>query len=109
MARSNPFATAPLLAASQGWFKAALSYQRMMIAANEVILRRTLQMATGTMSAAEATRMLAEKPEAFAKGVQQAGLAALRGQSGPRIAAAAINPVRRKAQSNAARLRRGKH
>lgn len=101
MSRSNPF-----LAASQGWYRAMLSYQRMWLAANEVILRRTLQMVTGTMSMAEANRMVAEKPVAFARAAQKAGQAAASGKNGAAIAAAAIKPVQRRAQSNVTRLRR---
>lgn len=101
MSRANPF-----LNASQSWYRAFLSYQRMWLAANEVILRRTLQMATGTMTVAEATRMVTEKPAAFARAAQQAGQAAVAGKSGAAIAAAAIKPVRRRAQNNVTRLRR---
>ena len=59
--------------------KLATAYQRMTLAATEVIAHRSLQMALGAMTAAEATTMVMEKMTAFTASAEKAAVAAARG------------------------------
>ena len=93
------------LSALMTWQKAAMAYAQMWMAANEVIWRRTTDMALGTMSASEATRMFFEKPVAYARAAEKAAMAGARGKGTASAALAAIKPVGAKAKSNARRLR----
>ena len=95
-----------VLAMNRTLARLAASGMRMGVAANEVIWRRSLMMAFGAMSGAEAARMVLEKPAAFALAVERAGRAAARGASAPRILEEALRPVSVKARANARRLRR---
>lgn len=88
----------------KSWNEAALACSQMWMASNEVIWHRSLQMMTGTMSPSEATRMVLEKPIAFARAVQGASEAVAQGQDPGRIAHAAVTPICIEAHSNARRL-----
>lgn len=90
----------------RNWQSAAMAYNQMWLAAGEVIWRRGMQMMTGTMTHAEATRMIMEKPVAFARAARKAGIAASTGKDPATIARLAVSPLRSKASSNARRLRR---
>ena len=94
-----------LLQSGHNWQKAAIEEQEMLLAASEVIWHRSWQMLTGTMSANEATRMVLEKPVAFARAAQQIGEAVVGGEDPGAITRAAVQPLRREARSNARRLR----
>ena len=94
-----------LIQSGHNWQKAAIEEQEMLYAASEVIWLRSLQMMTGTMSASEATRMILEKPLAFAQAAQDAGEAAISGEDPGAIARAAVGPLRHEVRSNARRLR----
>jgi hypothetical protein len=83
-----------------------MAYARMGAAASRVIFHRCLLAAQGAMTAAEATRMMMEKPAAFADSAMLSALAAARGASPARIAEAGLRPVARKARANARRLSR---
>lgn len=87
------------------WMKFATSYSEMSLHAGEVILRRTMKMASGSMSHPEAVAMVLEKPTAFASATERATVAAARGGDALAIANAALRPYRAKTRSNARRLR----
>lgn len=97
---SNP------LSALMAWNHYAQAYVRMIVAANEVILRRTMQMASGTMTPHEAMAMVLEKPTAFATATEKMAVAAARGGDPVRIASAALRPYGAKTRSNVRRLRK---
>ena len=93
----------------RSWQKPMLACQQIWLAASEVVWKRTIQMATGTMSAAETTRMVMEKPVALAQAARDAWFAAAFGKDGSMISVLAIKLVHRKVRSNAKRLRRRRH
>lgn len=74
---------------------------------SEVVMARNTQMLNGTMTVPEATQMVMEKPETFAKSLQAAAGALLVGQTPAQVMEAALNPVRQQTRDNALRLRRG--
>ncbi len=88
------------------YFTLALQQQALLTASVQTICRRTALMATGAMSAAEATAMVMEKPTAVAKGMRQGARAAARGKSPAQIMSASMKPISAKASSNARRLGR---
>jgi hypothetical protein len=92
--------------ALNSWTKFATSYSQMTIAAAEVILRRTMMISQGTMTGPEAVGMVLEKATAFAAASERAAVAAATGADFARIAHAALQPIHRKARSNARKLRR---
>ncbi|MBP7243135.1 antibiotic ABC transporter [Amaricoccus sp.] len=100
-----PRATSPFTALI-AWGNLTQSYARMSLAAGEVILRRTMQMASGTMTPHEAVAMVMEKPAAFATSAERAAVAAARGGDVTRIASAALRPYGAKTRSNVRRLRK---
>ncbi len=101
------FGFMPLMASTLTWQQAALAYGRMYVSAQEVIQRRTLQMALGQMHPEEAMRMVMEKPAAFAEAFERAALATVSGQGAADVALAAVSPISAKASANAQRLRQG--
>ncbi|MDV7144540.1 antifreeze protein [Tropicimonas sp. TH_r6] len=94
-----------LFQSSSNWQKAAIEEQEMWAAASEVIWLRGWQMLTGTMTSHEATRMLVEKPLAFARAAQDAGEAVVTGRDPVAVTRAAVGPLRSEARANARRLR----
>ena len=92
--------------AASAWIKFAVAYTQMATAASEVILRRTMQMAQGSMTGPEAVGMVLEKATAFAAATERAAVAAATGGDAAKIASAALKPIHAKARSNARRLRR---
>ena len=82
------------------------AWMRMALSANEVILRRSAQMARGAMTPVEATRMMMEKPAAFAHSAERAAAAIARGASVTAIASAALRPYGVRTRANARRLGR---
>ena len=96
----------PMMLAAHAVQDAALAYGRMYVSANEVIQRRSLQMAFGQMGPEEAARMIFEKPAAFATAFERAALATVAGKDPVTVAMAAVNPIGQKTQANARRLRR---
>jgi hypothetical protein len=93
-------------AAMAAWGRFAAACTRMNLAAGEIILRRTHQMATGTMTPPEAVAMVMEKSTAFAQSAEKAALAAARGGDAARIATAALSPYGAKTRSNVRKLRK---
>ena len=85
--------------------KFAVAYSQMSLAAGEVILRRTMKMAQGGMTAGEAVGMVMEKATAFAAATEGAAMAAVTGRDAVGIASAALRPIRAKTRSNVRKLR----
>ena len=83
----------------------ALQQQKLALSATETIWRRSALYSRGALTPLEATAMWMEKPAAFAKGAEKAMMAAARGKSPAKIMDAALDPLTRKASSNAKRLR----
>lgn len=88
------------------WSRVAMALARLNLSAGEVIARRSAMMMTGAMSAPEATKMVLEKPAAFAASAGRAMAAAARGADAARVTEAALRPYNTKAAANARRLRR---
>jgi hypothetical protein len=86
--------------------RVATATTRMNMAAAEVMWRRMGLMASGSMSAPEALRMMLEKPAAFAEAAHRAALKAASGATPAAVASAALKPVSRRTRANARRLRK---
>lgn len=86
--------------------KTAIESQKMWLSASEVIWRRSMQMAMGTMTPVEAAQMVFEKPAAFAKATEKAAVAAAGNKGAATALAAFLTPIGTKAGSNAKRLRK---
>ncbi|SNX72042.1 hypothetical protein SAMN05878503_11194 [Cereibacter ovatus] len=86
-----------------------LSWQMgmMVVEAQTVMTLRTLgMMGVLTPHPQENQRMVAEKGVAFAQSAQAAAMAAMQGKHPHEVAAAALQPIRRRTRVNAARLTR---
>ncbi len=94
------------LALARAWMKYATAYSQMSLAAGEVILRRTMRMSQGAMTAPEAMGMMMEKATAFTAAAEGAAVAAAAGGDPARIAHAALRPIRAKTRSNVRKYRR---
>ncbi len=88
------------------WMKIATSYNMMMLSAGEVIVRRTMMMASGAMTGPEAMGMMMEKATIFATASERASVAAAGGADSAQITAAALKPYSTKTRSNVRKLRR---
>lgn len=95
-----------MMSAAQSWQAAAFAYGKMYWTAQEVIQRRTLQMALGQMGTEEAIRMVLEKPTAFADAFERAARATVAGKDPAAVAMAAVKPISAKTRANARRLRK---
>ena len=95
----------PITAVS-AWIKYLLAVQEMSLAAGEVILRRSMRMSQGRMTAPEAVGMVMEKATAFTAAAERAAVAAATGGNPARIASAALRPIRAKTRSNVRKYRR---
>ena len=94
------------LSVANAWIKYAIAFQEMSMAAGEVILRRSMKMSQGRMTAPEAIGMVMEKATAFAAATELAAVAAATGADPARIASAALKPIRARTRSNARKYRR---
>lgn len=88
------------------WMKIATSYNMMMLSAGEVIVRRTMMMASGAMTGPDAMGMMMEKATIFATASERASVAAAGGADSAQITAAALKPYSTKTRSNVRKLRR---
>lgn len=88
------------------WARLTMAFSQMSMAAAEVILRRSIQIAQGSMSQREAIGMVMEKATTFTVAAEKATLAAARGDDPARIAHAALRPYGTRTRSNVRRLRR---
>ena len=87
------------------WMKVASSYNEMTLSAGEVIARRTMMMASGTMTVPDAMGMVMEKVTIFATATERAAMAVASGADPVRITAAALKPYSTKTQANVRMLR----
>lgn len=87
------------------WMKVASAYNRMSLAAGEVIVHRTMKMASGAMTGPEAVGMVMEKATTFATAAEQVAVAAAGGGDPARLAAVALKPYGIKTQANVRKLR----
>lgn len=92
--------------AMRAWSAYGTAYAQMLMSANEVILRRTHQMATGGMTRPEAAGMVMEKVTAMSTAAEKAAVAAAKGANPLAIATAALRPYGTKTKANARRLRK---
>lgn len=95
----------PTLPTILDYSNALFQQQKLAMAATETIWHRTTQMALGQMSPTENMAMWLEKPTAMAVGFEKASLAAIAGKSPLNVMQAALEPMTKKATSNAKRLR----
>jgi hypothetical protein len=96
-------ATARLMAS---WNRLGMASLQLALASNEVIWRRSMQLAAGTMTPVEAARMMFEKPTAFARAAERAAVAAATRKGPLAVTESFIRPIGTKARGNARRLRR---
>lgn len=95
-------AMAPVIA----WGRIATGLAQLGITASEVIWRRSLLTALGTLSLREAQQMIVEKPATLATATGRAMNVAMRGGHPAAVTAAALRPYRSRTVKNARRLRR---
>ena len=91
---------------ANSWMKYAIAYTQMSIAASEVILRRSVRMSQGAMTAPEVIGMVLEKATASRTATERAAVAAATGADPAKIATAALLPIRAKTRSNVRKYRR---
>jgi hypothetical protein len=91
---------------ANSWIKYAIAYQKMSLAAAEIILRRTMKMSQGKMTGPEAMGMVMEKATAFTTATERAAVAVAKGANPVRIANAALSPISAKTRSNVRKYRR---
>jgi len=94
------------LDAANAWMRYTIAYSQMSAAAAEVIMRRTIMMSQGAMSAPEAVGMVMEKASAFTVAAEKAAVATARGSDPLKVASAALRPIRSKTRANVRKLRR---
>ncbi len=94
--------------AAEVWQKTALTGTQMMIATGTVMQIRMMQMAMGTMRPDEASRMMLEKPAAFARAAEKSSVALMRNQGLAAATLAGMRPIGTTARANARRLSRKK-
>ena len=88
------------------WLDFAMAYHEMSWAAGEVVLRRSLRIAQGSMTGPEAAEMVMEKASTLAAAAERAVVATARGANPLAIATAALQPIHNKTRANARKLRR---
>ncbi len=93
-------------AALRAWVAYGTALQGMSLAAGEVIFRRSLMLAQGSMSGPDALGMVLEKASTFVLSAEKAAVAASRGADPARIAAAALRPYGSRTKANVRKLRR---
>ncbi|MEM6422996.1 MAG: hypothetical protein AAF698_10425 [Pseudomonadota bacterium] len=108
MAKTPRGGMTEMVRAAAAWQRHTMAWNAMTLSAAEVIWRRNVMMALGTMSAAEATKMIMEKPAAFAKAAERAATTAARRKGTAAVSIAALQPVASAARANARRLSKKK-
>ncbi|MEE4292257.1 MAG: hypothetical protein V2J13_10970 [Cycloclasticus sp.] len=88
------------------WMQLCQKQSQMMMQANVVIAQRVTQMVLGTMTPREATRMVFEKPVAFATSAQKTAQALAASQGYAAASLAGLAPIGAKTKTNARRLTR---
>ena len=89
----------------QSLMQYAAAYQTMATAAGEVIFRRSLMLASGSMSAPAALSMVAEKATTFAEASLEATTALVWGKDPLGVATAALAPYGTRTAANVRDLR----
>jgi hypothetical protein len=89
----------------QSLMRLATAYQTMAIASAEVFFRRSLMMASGTMSLPDAVNVAAEKATTLAEAAGEATTALMKGDDPVGIAAAALEPYGTRTAANVRELR----
>jgi hypothetical protein len=84
----------------------ATAYQTMAISAGEVFFRRSLMMASGSMSAPDAINIAVEKATTFAEAAGEATDAVVKGEDPVGVASAALEPYGTRTEANVRELRR---
>ena len=84
----------------------ATAYQTMAISAGEVFFRRSLMMASGSMSPPDAVDMVVEKATTFAEAAGEATAAVAKGEDPVGVASAALEPYGTQTEANVRELRR---
>ncbi|MFW2588201.1 hypothetical protein [Sagittula sp. SSi028] len=86
------------------WQAVAWAGSRLWLSAGAVVQARTMQMALGVMQPQEFTRMVMEKPSAFARSGEMA-MRAMAGNKGYAVTLSeALKPIEASASANARRL-----
>jgi flagellar biosynthesis/type III secretory pathway ATPase len=83
----------------------ATAYQTMAVAAGEVFFRRSLMMASGSMSVPDAVNMVAEKAATLTEAAAEATNALVKGEDPIGVAAAALEPYGTRTAANVQVLR----
>ena len=84
----------------------ATAYQTMAISAGEVFFRRSLMIASGSMSPPDAVDMVVEKAITFGEAAGEATAAAMKGEDPLGVASAALEPYGTRTEANVRELRR---
>ncbi len=92
--------------AFSAYMNLASAWNEMSMAASEVIYRRSMAMAEGKMTPADAMAMIMEKSTAFAASAEKASVVAARGGDPVAIATAALGPYGVTTRANVRKLRR---
>jgi hypothetical protein len=92
--------------AAHSWMRLAIACTQMSLAASEVIVRRSIRISQGAMTASEAVGMVLEKATAFTAAAEGAAVAAAAGRDAVAIASAALRPIQARARSNVRKYRR---
>jgi hypothetical protein len=93
------------LEAMRAMMQFATAFQTMTIAAGEIFCRRSMMMASGSMSATDAVNMVTEKAITFAEAAGEATTALVKGDDPVEIANAALEPYGTKTAANLRELR----
>jgi hypothetical protein len=89
----------------QSLMQFATAYQTMAVAAGEVFFRRSLMMASGSVSVPDAVNMLAEKAATLAEAAGEATTALVKGEDPIGVATAALEPYGTRTAVNVQKLR----
>lgn len=88
------------------WSRLSSAFISMGLASQEVIWRRSMKLANGSLTPVEFSRMLFEKPSAFARAAERASIAVASRKDPLIVAEAAVKHIGAEAKRNARRLRR---
>ncbi len=88
------------------WWNIATTMQDISMSATEVIWRRSVMMATGSMSQSEAFGMFDEKSSALLESWSKAATAQIQNAPPTKVLGAALKPFSKKTSANARRLRK---
>jgi len=103
MVPRNPFLDS--MTTPMDTYKLGLEMMHLAAETQTVMTMRLLGMSgLWNVKPSENTRMVAEKPEAFAQSATAAMTSAMKGERPDQVMAAAVAPLRKKTKSNAARL-----